>query len=145
MWGKAVKTLNILILEDHLETRELHKRIFADHIVHEADTFADGIQKATELHPNIILTDLRLIDSLEHETASKISLLRHASPLASILVVSGFINEDLAKVALHAGADMVLEKDELLTSRLLAAIEASNEPAPIAKALDLAKKTQRLG
>ena len=27
----------------------------------------------------------------------------------------------------------------------LAAIEASNEPAPIAKALDLAKKTQRLG
>ena len=80
-------------------------------VVGEAGDAATGIERVSELQPDIVLLDLSMpgMDGLE-----AIPRIQRASPHTGIVVFSGFAANRMSLPALTLGADRYLEKGEPL-------------------------------
>jgi NarL family two-component system response regulator LiaR len=123
MEGGATSNIRILIVDDKQLVRnglrmflELHDGMT---VCGEASDGLEGIKKAFELKPDVILLDLNM-PTLDGLKAAR--LIREGSPKAEILIVTSYHSLEVARIAAEAGASGYVTKS-LITSDLVPAIE----------------------
>jgi DNA-binding NarL/FixJ family response regulator len=123
MEGGAMSNIRILIIDDKQLVRnglrmflELHDGMT---VCGEASDGLEGIKKAFELKPDVILLDLNM-PTLDGLKAAR--LIREGSPKAEILIVTSYQSLEVARIAAQAGASGYVTKS-LITSDLVPAIE----------------------
>src|SRR5690606_24712263 len=87
-------------------------------------TLADGLQELSERRFDVILLDIDLPDSHGMETVSRL-LSRH--PANPVVVLTGFDDQDVAVLALKAGAQDYLVKGDTTTNLLVRSIRYAIE------------------
>ena len=104
--------LRILIADDHLIVREGLRMILetADdfELVGEAADGAEALRLCAELHPNVVLMDLRM-PNMDGLTA--IEHLSREQPEVAVVILTTFNEDDLMRRGLKAGARGYLLKD----------------------------------
>lgn len=104
--------IRLLIADDHLIVREGLRLILETEpgfeLIGEARDGAEAIQLANELHPDVILMDLRMpgVDGL-----TAIERLRHQQPTIAIVILTTFDEDELMRRGLGLGARGYLLKD----------------------------------
>jgi NarL family two-component system response regulator YdfI len=106
------EVIRVVIADDHLVVREGLRLIleaspgFA--VVADAADGAAAIRLVDELHPDVVLMDLRMpgMDGLE-----AIAHIRHAWPQVAVVILTTFNEDDLVLRGLQAGARGYLLKD----------------------------------
>ncbi|WP_427551488.1 response regulator [Methylomonas sp. MS20] len=100
-----MKTVNILLIDDHFCAREgvacLLKQIYSDVQVFEAESFAAGLAIARAQPLNLVLLDLQLPDCSGLEGLAK---LKEDFPELCVVMFSGVGDRDLVFQALKSGA-----------------------------------------
>ncbi|MGB7537489.1 MAG: response regulator transcription factor [Anaerolineales bacterium] len=133
--------VRILIADDHRIVREGLRLILESQeeftLLGEAADGADAVRMAEELHPDVILMDLRMP---EMDGITAIEKIRGRDPQAAIVILTTYNEDDLMVRGLRAGARGFLLKDtdrETLfrTIRSAARGEALLMPEVIAKVL----------
>jgi two-component system cell cycle response regulator DivK len=106
-------TFNILYVEDNPDNMRLVKRALGakGYTVHEAVNGLDGLQKADELTPDVILLDINLPDIDGYEVARRLrqsnNTALHYVPI--IAITANALKGDAEK-ALAAGCDVYMAK-----------------------------------
>ncbi|MEU8523799.1 response regulator transcription factor [Streptomyces sp. NBC_01216] len=108
----AEKTIRVLLVDDHQVVRR-GLRTFLEvqddiEVVGEAADGADGIERAEELRPDVILMDVRMpgMDGIE-----ALRKLRELANPARVLIVTSFTEQRTVVPALRAGASGYVYKD----------------------------------
>lgn len=117
--------IRVLLVDDHAVVRR-GLRGFLDlqddiEVVGEASDGAEGIARADELTPDVVLMDL-LMPNVDGITA--IATIRQRHPDTDVVAVTSFIEEDKVTAALEAGASGYLLKDAA-ADEVAAAIRAA--------------------
>ncbi len=101
--------MRILIIDDEESLVKILSKFLQQfgHEVFPAHTAAEGLEKAPQLKPDVILLDLHLPDGLGIEVLPK---LNQALPTASVVVITGEGSVDSAVAAMKLGAEDYLEK-----------------------------------
>ena len=102
----------ILYVEDHLQQRNIVKQtleLLGDYKVILAKNAEEGLEKARELDPDIILMDLRLPEMTGHEAIEELKKDPNLSDIP-IITISAWVNKESREKALNAGAEAVLQK-----------------------------------
>ncbi|HEY1462456.1 MAG TPA: response regulator transcription factor [Terriglobales bacterium] len=103
--------MRILIADDNALLRRGVTRVLSDEpgweICGEAMDGADVLQKARELHPDVVVLDIRMPGYNGFEAAH---LLRKEFPALKILIMSQFDPAELLPRAREAGADGCVDK-----------------------------------
>ena len=107
----ATASATILVIEDHSDTRELLSVLLSRHGYHvvEAQNGADGILKALESDPDLIIMDLALPEMDGVEAARRI----HEKPGLSqvpIFVVSAYLTQDVERDVREVGCVEMFSK-----------------------------------
>lgn len=114
----------ILIIDDHPLFREGIKTIIARHsgyeVIDEAGTGRQGLEKASQLKPDVVLLDISLPDENGMEVARKI---RHHLPRTRVIILSMHSKIDYIVEAFQSGATGYVVK-ESAADRLGQAIDA---------------------
>ena len=103
--------LRVVLCDDVAELRTLMRFALEEDgdlvIVGEAGDAITGVERITDLQPDVVLLDLSMpgMDGLE-----AIPLVRARSPRTAIVVFSGFAEERMRGPALELGADQYVEK-----------------------------------
>ncbi|MHB1688399.1 MAG: response regulator [Ignavibacteriaceae bacterium] len=104
--------IKILIVDDHLLIRtgviSLLKDSSSIEVIGEAENGKDAINKFEKLKPNVVLMDISMPDISGIEATKKI---KEKHPLANILILTIFENEDYIFNAIKNGASGVLHKN----------------------------------
>ncbi len=117
--------IRVLLVDDHAMVRrgmrdflELHDDI---EIVGEAGDGAEGVERAIELRPDVVVMDLMMpnVDGVEATLRIKAAL-----PATEVVAITSFIEEPRAVAAIEAGASGFLLKDAE-ADELAAAIRAA--------------------
>ncbi|MCA8963174.1 MAG: response regulator transcription factor, partial [Planctomycetes bacterium] len=107
------KELTILLVDDHALLREtLRERLAREpnmHVVATASDAAEGIRKAAEHAPDVVLMDIDMPGQSCFEAAS---LIKRRHPSTSILFLSAFFHDRYIESALAAQASGYITKDE---------------------------------
>jgi DNA-binding NarL/FixJ family response regulator len=115
--------IRILIVDDKQFVRNGLRMFLESHdgmtVCGEASDGLEGIKKAFELRPDVILLDLNMpiLDGLK---AAR--LIREGSSKAEILIVTSYHSLELARIAAEVGASGYVTKS-LITSDLVPTIE----------------------
>ena len=120
----ALSVDKILLVDDNpgdlrLVQEFLQERHAAPLQVHTADRLSAGLSMMAAINPDIILLDLSLPDS--HGLDTFLAFRQHA-PHTPIVVLSGNDNDDMALMAMRAGADDYLPKKHVDSVVLLRTI-----------------------
>lgn len=101
----------ILIVEDDPQNRELMATVLrpAGHTIIKASDGNDGVAKAQQTPPDIVLMDIRLPDITGMEAARKIRTALPDHHLHIIAVTASILPED-EKAILASGIDAILRK-----------------------------------
>ena len=136
--------IRIILVDDHALVRYGMRQLLANtkeiQIEGEASTGVEAVQLARDLHPSIILLDLKLPDISGLEVTTRLLRLE---PMPRILIVSSALHHEFPKRLLEAGALGYITK-EATPEELIQAIKMVNQdqrfisPA-IASCLALAK------
>jgi CheY-like chemotaxis protein len=106
------KYMTLLIVEDNAGIRRVLRRILVDtaSTIWECADGSEALAAYEEYRPDIVLMDLRmpLVDGL---TATR--QIRGYDPLARIIVVTDYQDEDMKTAALKAGAREYVLKNEI--------------------------------
>ncbi|MCB2182428.1 MAG: response regulator transcription factor [Desulfobulbaceae bacterium] len=106
------RTKRILIVEDHAILRDGLRAILADYsefkVVSEAADGLEGIRRASELQPDLVLLDMTMpkmngIDALVE--------MKKVCPRTRVLILSVHSSQSYCKAAIRAGADGYILKD----------------------------------
>ncbi len=103
--------LRVLIVDDAADLRLLVRYVLqldpAFNVVGEAEDGREGVRKATELQPDLVLLDLSMpgLDGLE-----ALPLILEAAPDVTVVVLSGFSAKAMAGRAMERGALGYVEK-----------------------------------
>ncbi len=100
----------LLIVEDHVEVRQFIKQSFQHkYQIFEVENGKEGIEKAIEIIPDIILSDVRMpiCNGIELCNTLKTNILTSHIPI--ILLTAG-IGEENTLIGLKSGADEFIEK-----------------------------------
>jgi NarL family two-component system response regulator YdfI len=133
--------ISILVADDHRIVREGLRLILESQqgfsLVGEASDGTDAVRLADELHPDVILMDLRM-PGMDGITA--IQTIRNRDPLAAIVILTTYNEDDLMVRGLRAGARGFLLKDtdrETLFRAIRAAARGETllQPEILARAL----------
>jgi NarL family two-component system response regulator YdfI len=133
--------IRILVADDHRIVREGLRLILESQekftLVGEAADGADAVRLAADLHPDVILMDLRM-PGMDGITA--IQKIRAADPQAAIVILTTYNEDDLMVRGLRAGARGFLLKDtdrESLFRAIRAAARGETllQPDVVARAL----------
>ena len=134
--------IRVLVADDHLIIRQGLRLILETsddlELVGEAADGAEAVEKSAQLHPDVILMDLRMpgMDGL-----SAIERLRDEQPEVRVVILTTFNEDDLMARGLRAGAKGYLLKDtdrETLFSTIRAAAKGQTllQPEIIARLLN---------
>jgi CheY-like chemotaxis protein len=121
-------TFNILYVEDNPDNMRLVKRALGakGYTVHEAQNGLEGLQRADELSPDVILLDINLPDIDGYEVARR---LRQSSNTAlhyvPIIAITANALKGDAEKALAAGCDVYMAKP-INVRELWSRVEAFN-------------------
>jgi len=108
-----VQTRSVLVVDDNAAMRSALREVFAREgdfeVCGEAENGRDAIEKAKQLHPALIVTDLSmpLMNGLE-ETR----ILKKLMPTVPVIIYSVHTGAIVLKEALDAGASAVVSKSE---------------------------------
>ena len=135
--------IRVMIVDDHLMVRD-GLRVFLSNyedleLVAEAEDGAQAIDLCAEARPDVVLMDL-LMPTLEGPTAT--ARIRAAHPQVRVIALTSFVEEDLIRQAIQAGAVGYLLKD-INPGKLAEAIRAAHCGRPTidsAAALVLARE-----
>ena len=120
-----MKPIKLLLVDDQSLFREGLRTILSTHpdllIIGEAGNGMDAIQMTSELHPQVILMDLRMPKMNGVEATRRI---RGANPDSQIIVLTTFDDDEDVFDALRAGAVGYLLKD-VPSEKLVEAIRAA--------------------
>ncbi len=103
----------VLIIDDTLAIRETMKEILEeyDFNVFTAENGVDGLKKAEQILPDIIISDLFMPEKDGFEVVKEF---RNKSIKSGIIIMSGFgspsMNTSFLKMAKQIGADVVISK-----------------------------------
>jgi len=104
--------IKILIADDHVFYREGVRALLSNvpelEVVGEADNGEEAITQANELHPNVILMDLKMPGMNGIDATRKIN---ETQPTVGVLVITMFDDDDSVFAAMRAGARGYLLKD----------------------------------
>lgn len=105
-------TIRIIIADDHDVVRQaLHVMLEMEpefKVIGEADDGEQALVLADEFHPDLVLMDIRM-DGMDGVEATR--RLRQQHPEISVLVLTGFGDDDVLLQAVEAGAQGFLLKD----------------------------------
>jgi len=108
----VVSKIRILIADDHLIFRMGLRSLLSGEpnisLVGEATTGSQTVEKFKELHPHVVLLDLRMPDG---GGMGALSAIRQANRGARVLILSSYGNEEEVYQALRAGAAGYVLKD----------------------------------
>lgn len=110
--GSGLDKLRVLLVDDHRLMRDGLRAILSAEadmeVCGEANRGREGVEKARQLRPDVVLMDIRLpdVDGIE-ATRQVLALL----PRVAVLVLSAFDQEEYLLAALRAGASGYLLKD----------------------------------
>jgi len=113
-WGASLDLRRILLVEDNPGDADLARERLAEadspafDVCH-AMTLAAAIESLAERPSDAIILDLGLPDSRGIETVSRLKVASRDIP---IIVVSGYVDENLRALAIAEGAEDVFTKDE---------------------------------
>lgn len=125
-----VNTIRVLLVDDHEVVRVGLRTLFAREedidVVGEAGTAAEAVKEAANLHPDVIVMDMRLPDGSGVDACRQI---RADDPHARVLFITSYDDQEAMLSAALAGADGYLLK-EIGREPLLAAVRsvAAGEP-----------------
>ena len=126
--------IRVLLIDDHTIVRQAFRSLLTSakdiQIVGEAGTGTEGVQLARELHPSVIILDLKLPDISGLEVTARCLRLE---PAPKILVVSSTSHHEYSQRILEMGASGYLTKDtdrEELIRAIKRSIKASLSSAP---------------
>ena len=122
-----METLRILIADDHALVRRSLRSLLLTHsswdVCGEAVDGQDAVDKAKELHPDIVLLDV----SMPRMTGLQaVPIIRHEVPESQILIVTQHDSNELSRHATEVGAHGFVVKSDV-TKYLVPAIEAAGE------------------
>jgi NarL family two-component system response regulator LiaR len=122
--------IRIMIVDDHLMVRD-GLRVFLSNyddleVVAEAEDGAQAIELCAEARPDVVLMDL-LMPTLDGPTAT--ARMRKAHPQVQVIALTSFVEEDLIRRAIQAGAVGYLLKD-VNPGKLAEAIRAAHRGQP---------------
>ena len=104
--------IRVLLIDDHAIVRHALRSLLTSakdiQIVGEAGTGMEGVQLARELHPSVIILDLKLPDISGLEVATRCLRLE---PAPKMLVVSSTSHHEYSQRILEMGASGYLTKD----------------------------------
>jgi DNA-binding NarL/FixJ family response regulator len=110
--GQQGRRLRIVIADDHAVVRQsLRLMLEVDHevdVVGEAADGAQAIAMAEELHPDLVLMDIRM-EGMDGVEATR--RLKQSAPDLPVLVLTGFGEDQILLNAVEAGAQGFLLKD----------------------------------
>src|SRR4051812_43126491 len=99
----------VLIVESSVPFRTaISAYLSASYSVYEASTIAEGIQKAQEFLPDVLLVDKKLLDSEGQEGMSRLKSRILSS--TAVILLSGQMNVDDAVAAIKGGATDFIPK-----------------------------------
>jgi DNA-binding NarL/FixJ family response regulator len=133
--------IRVLVADDHPAFRRGVALMLADvpdvHLVGDAETGARVVELATELHPDVVLMDLRMPELDGIEATRRLGVLE---PAPAVVVLTMFEDDDSVFAAMRAGARGYLlkgaEQDEIVRAiRAAAAGEAIFGPAVAARVI----------
>jgi DNA-binding NarL/FixJ family response regulator len=151
-------TIRVVLADDHALVRDALQLIITDtpdlEVVGQAGTGTDAVRLAGELHPDVVVMDIRMpgMDGIE---ATR--LITTSPGSTRVVVLTTFDDDDYVYGALRAGASGFLVKDMALddiigairviaagdgliapgvTRRLIAEFAGRPEPAPVPRAID---------
>jgi DNA-binding NarL/FixJ family response regulator len=105
-------TLNIVLADDHEMVRKGIRRLLEVEpdfiIVGEASGGTDAVKLVEKLHPDVLVTDLKMPDLGGIEVTKQV---RQLSPSTQVVVLSMFGDGAYVEAALHAGARGYVPKD----------------------------------
>jgi two-component system, response regulator PdtaR len=147
--GRTVKQLRILVVDDEALLRlDLSEMLIerGHDVVGEADNGADAIRLARELHPDLIMMDVKMPGMSGLEAAKTIG----EEQLAPVLLLTAYSQQDVVEQATDSGVMAYLVKpirEEELTPAIEIALNRWNYYQELARELDKAKddlETRRL-
>src|ERR1700735_2910523 len=113
MLGESVKTLRILIADDHDLMRRGVKALLQSHagweVCGEAHTGREAVAKAEELKPDIVILDISMPDLNGVDAAKRI---RKGSPDTEVLILSVHYSDQLIRDILEAGVRGYIVKSD---------------------------------
>ncbi|MFC2029976.1 response regulator [Chloroflexota bacterium] len=122
--------IRIMIVDDHLMVRDGLKVFLANHddleVVAEAEDGAQAIELCAEARPDVVLMDL-LMPPPDGPTAT--ARIRQDHPQVQVIALTSFVEEDLIRRAIQAGAVGYLLKD-VDPVKLAEAIRAAHRGQP---------------
>jgi CheY-like chemotaxis protein len=97
------KRMTVLIVEDNSGVRTLLRRALLGTAsrVWECSDGADALQSYTDFHPDVVLMDIRM-PRMDGLLATR--QIRQSDPLAKVVMVTDYDDEDLRRAASAAGA-----------------------------------------
>lgn len=119
--------IKLLLVEDHSLTRVGLKysleKIENLEIIGEAEDGVEGVQKAQELNPDVILMDLGMPNKNGIDATKDV---KELCPDIRVIILTSHDSEDEVLAAISAGADAYCMKD-IPAERLIQAIESVND------------------
>lgn len=119
--------ISVLLVDDHLVVREGLRTMLAKdrgvEVVGEASSGEEAIQKVDDLHPQVVLMDIRLPGMSGIEAAQQV---KEAHAAVSVIVLTMYDSEMYVIEAIRAGAAGYLTKDcsrELLSHAIRSVVE----------------------
>jgi CheY-like chemotaxis protein len=111
-------SLNLLIVDDHAETRQLIRQMIGDFAaqIRECASGEEALKMCETFTPHVVTMDLQM-KSIDGFEAMQRILVRH--PNAVVIVVTQSNSLELRVAATRAGAKFFVVKDELAELRYL--------------------------
>jgi DNA-binding NarL/FixJ family response regulator len=136
-------TTSVLLVDDHDLIRQGLRHAFDRHdgfaVVATAASLEEGVRKAEELRPDVVVTDVRLPDGSGLDLVRK---LRAARSDVGIVVLTMYAEDQRLFAALDAGASAFVRKDASSEEVVAAARQAATSPTSFT-APDLANAMRR--
>jgi pilus assembly protein CpaE len=109
--GEDREVINILLVDDNVELRDTIKKMLQYEkdlqVVGEAGTGREGVRKAKELQPHIIIMDINMPDM---EGLEATSIIKREVPTTGVIMMSASSDTDYILQAMRAGAYDFLPK-----------------------------------
>ncbi len=140
---QAAVPTRVLLVDDHDLIRQGLARAFERHddfdVCGQAASVGEGVRKFNALHPDVVITDVRLPDGLGFELVREIRKQGHDT---GVVVLTMYAGDEQLFAALEAGASAFVSKDAPADEVVAAARHALVSPRSFAAA-DLAGAMRR--
>jgi len=141
--AQAAVPTRVLLVDDHDLIRQGLARAFERHddfeVCGQAASVGEGVRKFASLHPDVVITDVRLPDGLGFELVREIRKQGHDT---GVVVLTMYAGDEQLFAALEAGASAFVSKDAPADEVVAAARHALVSPRSFAAA-DLAGAMRR--